>query len=165
MKLPKVNIKYLKWAAVIVVIILAILLIKKLFGKNSMIGNFFNWFSYADEKKEANKRVGNSDKPQTGNMSFSMQKAKYYADSLEIAMNPHKGFMPASYDGTDEQAIYDIFDKIITRDDMLAVFRAFGARDYDRGYINRTYKDLISWLKKDLDTSEYRKIEPKLILM
>jgi len=66
--------------------------------------------------------------------------------------------------GTDEETIYNIMNKINSKDDMLLVIKSFGMKQYlwgtRAGLIGQNY-NLIGWLKFELSTSELAKIKPK----
>lgn len=80
--------------------------------------------------KEARKGIDES------SMSYPNAQYKIFADRLYIAM---KGF------GTDEQKIYDVFNRMKTYSDVQALVVAFGVRDGET---------LSEWLNGDLSASE-----------
>lgn len=94
------------------------------------------------------------------NTTISKDKAKYYAGLLYKAMYPHDSFSP-SYDGTDEQTIFEVFSYLNTKDDVKAVYNAFGIKDY-RFVMVSDPLDLVSWLKAELSDHYYSQLEQKI---
>ena len=72
----------------------------------------------------------------TVNLRISETTAKQLAEKLYTAM---KGW------GTDEKAIYEVFNQVSTRDDVLYIFAQFGLKDG---------KNLTQWLTSELNAKE-----------
>ena len=70
------------------------------------------------------------------NLRISETTAKSLAEKLYTAM---KGW------GTDEKAIYEVFNQVSTRDDVLYIFAQFGLKDG---------KNLTQWLTAELNAKE-----------
>ncbi|MDA3832857.1 MAG: hypothetical protein PF495_05620 [Spirochaetales bacterium] len=90
------------------------------------------------------------------NLTISPSDAALFANTLYGAMLDF---------GTDEKTIFNIMDKISTKDDMLLVIKAFGMKQYLWGtrvaLIGQNY-NLLGWLRFELSKSEIAKIKPKL---
>lgn len=112
-------------------------------------------------KEEQLDHVNKTPAPNTGNMSFDLAHADSLADSLYRAFHQY-GFLPLDADGTDEAAIFAAFNQIKTRDDMRAVYKAYGVRVYEKGVVTTNSYDLITTLKKELSSSDYAKIAYKI---
>lgn len=156
------SLKNNNYTIIIVVIVFFLVYKSGLFDTFKSIKNIF---SDNDDKILGQKRIDSAPNPKENLMSFPMTTAKYYADSLETACNPRGAFMSPAYDGTDEQTIYLIFSKLHSREDVLAVYKAFGIRVYDRGWTYNIYKDLQQFLQSELTHNEYLKIKDKIELI
>ncbi len=87
-------------------------------------------------------------------LTFSKTEFKGFAETLEEAMDK---------EGTDEDAIYEVFRKLKTRSDVLALISAFGKRTstawtFDWLIYGQTTGTLSKWLQSDLSSSELKKI-------
>lgn len=93
-------------------------------------------------------------KIQSGNLSISPDTAALMAQTLYQAM--------ANF-GTDEKAIYSVFSKVQTKDDLLLLISKFGLRKNlwgtRAGFIGQNV-NLITWLNTDLSSRELDKIRP-----
>lgn len=118
----------------------------------------------ANQNSQTAKDFENVSNADPAKMTISLDKARLLADQLYQAMH-QISFMSASDDGTDEQMIYDAFEQIISRDDMLAVFKAFGVRTYTNGWFTKRDLNLSTWLREELSDSEFSRVSPKLNLL
>lgn len=88
------------------------------------------------------------------NLSISLDTAALMAQTLYQAM--------ASF-GTDEDAIYAVFSKVKSKDDLLLLIKQFGLRKNlwgSRAGIIGQNVNLITWLNTDLSKRELKKIRP-----
>ncbi len=81
----------------------------------------------------------------TDNITISQQQFNGYASTLYDAM---KGF------GTKEDRIYEVFEKMNTRSDVLQLIKTFGVKDS---------MTLIDWMMDDLSVKEINKINQILV--
>ena len=92
---------------------------------------------------------------QKENLTISPSDAALFANTLYGAMLDF---------GTDEKTIYNIVEKISTKDDMLLVIKAFGMKQYlwgtRTGLIGQNY-NLLGWLRFELSDKEIAKIKAK----
>lgn len=63
--------------------------------------------------------------------------------------------------GTDEAAIYQVFDQMQTADDLRQLIKAFGQRDYYSFGLPIWKGSLIEWLTYELSASELQPIKDK----
>lgn len=102
---------------------------------------------------QASKLKGESDQWEKKGQQLSYPASMYksYANTLENAMVGG---------GTEEKAIYDIFEKLENDLDYLALKRAFGLRDYSRtmwfGSISN--QSMNEWFDRELDSDEIAEI-------
>jgi hypothetical protein len=75
------------------------------------------------------------------NLSLSQGDINLIAQELYNAM---KGV------GTDEDAIVSLFNRLSTKDDLLAVMKRFGTPEYGSWWLGHKYLDLTGWLKEEL---------------
>ena len=62
--------------------------------------------------------------------------------------------------GTDEDSIYRVFQRIATKDDLVALIKAFGVHRYNlwgRSESRGAYLNLTEWLKRELSGSAFEK--------
>jgi hypothetical protein len=92
---------------------------------------------------------------QKENLTISPSDAALFANTLYGAMLDF---------GTDEKTIYNIIEKISSKDDMLLVIKAFGMKQYLWGtrtaLIGQNY-NLLGWLRFELSDREIAKIKGK----
>lgn len=119
----------------------------------------FDFFTKSDTD-EVNEQMLGSVKTDWSKTTISKDKAIYYAGLLYKAMFPHQSFSP-SYDGTDEQTIFEVFSNLNTKDDVKAVYNAFGIKDY-RFVMVTDQMDLIGWLKAELSDNYYNQLQNKI---
>ena len=122
------------------------------------------FFKNPEQQQQANLEdaVANVTPPVPTKMTFTMARALVLANILEGAMRRSR-ILTADIDGTDEQAIFDVFNEIKTKDDMRAVYKQFGVRVYTHGFLTPVVKyDLINMLRKELSSNEFNKIANKL---
>jgi hypothetical protein len=75
------------------------------------------------------------------NLSLAQGDINLIAQELYNAM---KGW------GTDEDAVIALFNRISTKDDLLAVMKRFGTPEYGTWITGYKYLDLTGWLKEEL---------------
>ena len=93
--------------------------------------------------KEADKELDKN------KLTFSKTEYKGFADQLREAM----------FDlGTNESTIYNVFRKMKTRDDILALISAFGKRDYYFFGISAGKLTLTEWFGKELSNRDISKL-------
>ncbi len=88
-------------------------------------------------------------------LTISVSDATLFANTLYGAMMNF---------GTDEKAIYSIFNNISTKDDMLLVIKTFGMKQYligTRAAFLGQSMNLIGWLRAELSSKEISKLKPK----
>ena len=83
------------------------------------------------------------------NLSLSQSDINLIAQELYNAM---KGV------GTDEDAIVSVFNRISTKDDLLAVMKRFGTPEYGSWWLGHKYLDLTGWLKEELSGEPLRTV-------
>ena len=76
------------------------------------------------------------------NLSYSEAEFELFADQLESAMDGA---------GTDEEAVYHVFEQMDTADDLKQLIKSFGTRDY--GITNKA-QNLLQWLRDEMDVEE-----------
>lgn len=130
-----------------------------LFLAYKAFGKFSDLIGPSDSEDNSQGMV-DSIKVNTGKMSFTYAQAVILAGKLFQAMNPHPSFSP-SYDGTDEEAIAEVFSQIKTADDMRAVYKVFGVRDYKTVFVT-DMMELTGWLKAELSDSLFKTVNIKL---
>lgn len=87
----------------------------------------------------------------TSNVTLSSNDLTMMAQQLMAAMDRT---------GTDEDSIYRVFQRIVTRDDLVALIKAFGVHRYylwGRSEKRGAYLNLTEWLKKELSGSTFDK--------
>ena len=107
---------------------------------------YFAWkwfFKKSAEEKAAEKAAEtiNGLVIEETNLSLSQSEINLIAQELYNAM---KGV------GTDEDAIVSVFNRISTKDDLLAVMKRFGTPEYGSWWLGHKYLDLTGWLKEEL---------------
>lgn len=110
------------------------------------------WFLYRSLIKPGDERTIEINED---NLSLTETQAQLIADNLWGAMKRL---------GTDENAIYEAFEKIQTPDDAILVSEKFGVRKYGQGgHVEFLGYDLNlkSWLAAELTTNDMKPIKDK----
>ncbi|MDR3134344.1 MAG: annexin [Prevotellaceae bacterium] len=112
----------------------------------ALMALYFAWkfFLKKSEKEKAAEKAAeaiNGLAIEETNLSLSQGDINLIAQELYSAM---KGV------GTDEDAIISLFNRISTKDDLLAVMKRFGTPEYGSWWLGHKYLDLTGWLKEEL---------------
>ncbi|HPG11699.1 MAG: hypothetical protein EOL88_07000 [Bacteroidia bacterium] len=89
---------------------------------------------------------------QEDNLTYPVEQYQIFSDRLFTAMNGIR---------TDEDAVYDVLSKMITKDDMLKLIATFGHQEDTEWGIFRAFNtngNLITWLQNELSDKEKEKV-------
>lgn len=108
-------------------------------------------FSKKGRSAQESKQIDKDIKAE-GNTTYANSQFIIWANRLEQAM----------FDvGTDEAAIYNIFNYLKTDGDLLTLIKAFGMRRYSGGFLPAFLNEklsLVQWIQEELNTSEMKKL-------